>query len=227
MSAELKQNGERLYRGLSWLVTLLVPVALVLSAMRLIMTPAFLRIEYNMPYFPVDRYGFTTQDRLYWSRFALDYLVNSADISYLGDLKFENGEPIYNQRELGHMIDVKAAMRAALLAWYASLVILLALGIWAWRGAWWQEYRTGLRRGGWMTAIGIGLIVFFVLVSFGVFFVAFHNVFFDAGTWIFKYSDTLIRLFPERFWQDIFIYVGVLSVVIGLVLAFGLRERRL
>jgi hypothetical protein len=27
----------------------------------------------------------------------------------------------------------------------------------------------------------------------------FHQIFFSAGTWMFLYSDTLIRLFPERF----------------------------
>jgi uncharacterized membrane protein len=37
-----------------------------------------------------------------------------------------------------------------------------------------------------------------------VLFVGFHQVFFDAGTWTFAYSDTLIRLFPERFWQVAF-----------------------
>ena len=221
-----KSKGGSLYRGLSWFVTLLTPIALVLTAMRLIMTPAFLRFEYNLPYFPADPYGFTTEDRLYWSRFALDYLTNSADISYLADLKFENGQPIYNQRELDHMVDVKNAMRMALLAWYASLIILFGLAIWAWRGAWSAEYRAGLQRGGWITAGLIGTIVIIVLISFGVFFVAFHNVFFDPGTWIFNYSDTLIRLFPERFWQDIFIYVGLVSVFAGLALGFGLKNSR-
>jgi len=43
-----------------------------------------------MPYFPADEYGFTKEDRLKWAPFALDYLVNSADISYLGDLTFDD-----------------------------------------------------------------------------------------------------------------------------------------
>jgi integral membrane protein (TIGR01906 family) len=225
MSLDSDQTDTGFYLRISWLVTILVPIALVLSAMRLIMTPAFLRLEYNLPYFPVDRYGFTTQDRLYWSRFALDYLTNSADISYLADLQFENGQPIYNQRELEHMVDVKKAMRAALGVWYAALLLLIGIGLLAWRGGWWQEYRAGVRRGGWLSVILIGTIIVLVLLSFGIVFVAFHNIFFDPGTWVFNYSDTLIRLFPERFWYDIFLYVGLLSVSAGLALAFGLRDR--
>lgn len=215
----------KVYHVLAWLVSLLVPVVLVLTAMRLMMTPVFLRIEYNLPGFPPDRYGFTTQDRLYWSRFALDYLLNSADISYLADLQFEDGQPVYNQRELQHMVDVKIAVRWALWGWYLSLGLLVLLGVWAWRGGWLDNYQAGVARGGWLTAIALGVLILFVLLSFGVFFVAFHNLFFDPGTWIFEFSDTLIRLFPERFWRDIFIYVGALSLGAGLALGLFLRSR--
>jgi uncharacterized membrane protein len=37
-----------------------------------------------------------------------------------------------------------------------------------------------------------------------VLFVGFHQLFFDPNTWTFLFSDTLIRLFPERFWQVAF-----------------------
>jgi uncharacterized membrane protein len=64
-----------------------------------------------------------------------------------------------------------------------------------------------------------------MLLSFGVFFVAFHNVFFEPGTWVFYYSDTLIRLFPERFWRDIFLYVGGFAIISGLALGWGLKVK--
>src|SRR5688572_11015821 len=76
---------------LSWLVALLIPLALIGLGLRVLLTPLFLKIEYNMPYFPPDTYGFTKEDRLKWAPYALQYLVNNADISYLGDLKFEDG----------------------------------------------------------------------------------------------------------------------------------------
>ncbi len=74
-----------------------------------------------------------------------------------------------------------------------------------------------------MTVIFIGGILLFVLVAFGVIFVAFHNVFFEAGTWTFLYSDTLIRLFPERFWRDTFLAVGLLAGGAGIALAYLAR----
>ncbi|MEO0599678.1 MAG: DUF1461 domain-containing protein, partial [Chloroflexota bacterium] len=50
------------------------------------------------------------------------------------------------------------------------------------------------------------------------FFTQFHNVFFEQGTWRFYYSDTLIRLYPERFWFEASLVVGVLTVVGALVI---------
>ena len=93
-------------RILSWLIMFLVPVALMFLGQRLLLTHTFLQIEYLMPGFPADSYGFTQADRLHWSRLAVDYLVNDADISFLGNLIFPDGSPLYNERELSHMLDV-------------------------------------------------------------------------------------------------------------------------
>lgn len=211
--------------GFAWLVALLVPVALVLAVIRLLLTPAFLNFEYSLPDFPPDTYGFSQQDRLYWAQFAVDYLLNTEDITYLGDLRFENGQPLYNERELSHMLDVKVTVAAALRVWYAALLLLLGFGLGARWAGWWDSYLLGIRRGSWLTVFSLATIILLVFLSFGVLFVAFHNVFFQPGTWTFQYSDTLIRLFPERFWRDIFIYVGVLAAGAALLLIYILRPR--
>jgi integral membrane protein (TIGR01906 family) len=216
---------------LSYLVSLLIPLALIGTALRILLSPIFINIEYRMPYFPVDTYGFTQQERLHWAPFALDYLVNSADISYLGDLKFENGSPLYNERELSHMADVKNVVSGALRAWYVSLAILTLLAILAWRGKWIPDYINGLRRGGlWMIglAIALGLIAGIGIAInpnvFEQFFILFHSIFFKGDSWLFEFSDTLIRLFPIRFWEDAFLWVAVLALGGGAGLAFGLKR---
>ncbi len=212
-------------RILSGLGTILVPIALVLTAVRLLLTPAFVQFEYRTPNFPPDPYGFTQGDRLHWSQIALDYLLNDEGIDFLADLRFEDGTPLYNQRELGHMVDVKNVVQAALYLWYGTLIGLIGLGVLAWRGKWWWEYREALARGGWATIYLVGSVIVFVLIGFGIFFVAFHQVFFDPGTWTFAFSDTLIRLFPERFWRDTFLVLGALAGGGGLVLAYIFRRQ--
>jgi hypothetical protein len=170
---------------LSSLIALLVPIALIGLGLRILLSPLFLRIEYNMPYFPPDEYGFTKEDRLHWAPYALDYLTNNEDISYLADLKFDDGTPLYNERELSHMDDVKLVTQGALRVWYIILALLLGLGIWAWFGGWWPAYLLGLRRGGWLM-IGLAVIVGLIVVIgiainpnvFWNFFAGFHSLFF-------------------------------------------------
>jgi integral membrane protein TIGR01906 len=222
---------------LSWLVAILIPLALIGLSIRVLLSPIFYKTEYNMPYFPPDEYGFTKADRLKWAPYAVNYLVNNADISYLGDLKFDDGTPLYNERELSHMKDVKRVTQGALRAWFISLAVLVLLGVWAWFGRfaagpqWWDTYRLGLMRGGWLMvglAVTIGLVVVVGIAVnpnvFDTFFIAFHSLFFEGDSWIFLFSDTLIRLFPIRFWQDAFLWAAVIALGGGAALGLGLKS---
>jgi integral membrane protein (TIGR01906 family) len=212
-------------RALSLLATILVPIVLVLSGVRLMFFPFYRQIEYRLPTFPADSYGFTLEDRLYWSNFAVDYLLNDAGIEYLGDLRFADGTLVFNERELKHMVDVKVTVQIALRVWLIALGLLLAAGVWAYFGGGWSAYLAGLQAGGKLTLGLLGALLLFVIFGFGVFFVFFHNLFFQPGTWMFLWSDTLIRLFPEKFWQDIFIWVAVMASAAALALTVGLRPR--
>jgi integral membrane protein (TIGR01906 family) len=215
--------------ALSLIVTLLIPFVLLMLGARLLLSPAFLQIEYNLPGFPADPYGFTTEERIRWGTPSLIYLVNDQGISYLAELMFDNptgpGGPIYNARELSHMRDVKDVLQVLLKLWYAALAILIVFAVWARRADWLEAYIAGWRRGGFlMVALLLGFGVF-AATSFWDFFTWFHSLFFQGDSWQFFYSDTLIRLFPMRFWEDCFIYIGSFSLIVALVLIFGLRQK--
>ena len=46
------------------LLACLVPVVLVFLGLRVLLTSGFLSVEYRMPGFPRDQYGFSQSDRL-------------------------------------------------------------------------------------------------------------------------------------------------------------------
>jgi integral membrane protein (TIGR01906 family) len=217
---------------LTYLLTaLLTPLVLLGLALRLLLSPLFLQVEYRMPGFPADDYGFTRADRLHWAPFAVDYLVNNDEISYLADLRFDDGTPLYNERELSHMADVKRVTKGALNIFYGALAGLALLGLWSKRGEQWQAYCQGLRQGGWIMVGLAGTVAIIVLVGmflipdlFWAFFSGFHALFFEGNSWLFLYSDTLIRLFPMRFWQDTFLFAAVIAVLGGLGLALGIKR---
>jgi integral membrane protein (TIGR01906 family) len=221
----------RIPRAVSWLVTLLTPILLLGLSMRILLTPYFVRFEYNLPYFPADEYGFTKQDRLYWSSFALDYLLNTEDIRYLGRLNFEDGTQVFNDRERAHMEDVKAVVGHALTIWQGTLLGILVIGLFAWIGGWLNDFRQGMARGGRLMialAVTVGLIVIVGLTIssdvFWQFFTFFHKLFFEGDSWLFYYSDTLIRLFPLRFWQDAFLWAAAIALGGGFALTLSLRR---
>ncbi len=220
----------KLYLFLPWLLALFIPLALIGLGVRILLTPLFPNIEYRLPDFPADDYGFTLQDRLHWGPYGINYLLNNADISYLGDLKFADGRSLFNDRELSHMHDVKVVTQDFLLVWYLDLAILILLGLLAGRGKWLPAYIRGLKRGGWLTLglAGTAGVIATLGTSgsgdlFWQFFSDFHGLFFKGDTWLFAYSDTLIRLYPLKFWEDAVLYIGLIAALSALGLAFGLR----
>ena len=76
------------------------------------------------------------------------------------------------------------------------------------------------------TVVGGLTGVFFFDTAFEVF----HRVFFPAGTYLFDpRTDRLVQLFPEQFWVETTIGVGIVVIVLSAVLAWfsGRRAARL
>ncbi|MEJ5240986.1 MAG: TIGR01906 family membrane protein [Anaerolineales bacterium] len=211
---------------LSWLTALLVPLLLLSVALRLLLTPTFLRLEYGRASFPPDPYGFTQADRLHWAGYALEFIREPHPLSYLADLKLADGTPLFNERELRHMVDVQQVTLKALRIGDLTLATLLILGLIAIRFRVFPAYLRGLQRGGQLTLLLSALIGIFGALAFWDFFTYFHLLFFEGDTWLFNYSDTLIRLFPLQFWQDVFALAAIIVIAGALILAFSPRLAR-
>jgi integral membrane protein (TIGR01906 family) len=203
----------------SIIVSIMVPIFLLMSSIRILINPFFLDYEYNLPNFPADEFGFSTADRLEWGKLSLNYLTNNKDISFLADLKFDNGKPIYNERELSHMLDVKNLVQLMIKIWIGLIIALVAFGIWAWRGKWLKEFWKAVSFGGWLTLGLIALILVGVVLNFDALFTGFHKIFFTGDTWLFYADDTLIRLFPEKLWSDAFTFMGIFTLAGGVISA--------
>lgn len=225
-------NKSRTIRLTQVILQIVLVILLVLLAVRIILVTAnfWIPIEYRAPGFPQDRFGFSTQDRIFWSQVDVEYLLGDYDISYFDDYTLPDGAPMHNERELKHMQDVYELIKVVwkLLGWgaLAAILGLVFLGRFGSIGEVEQVLRSTAR---WtlllMIILGVGLVV-----GFGVFFVGFHRIFFEGDTWIFAYSDTFIRLYPERFWRDTFALVAGLTLieagVLYLIGRFGFTRSR-
>ncbi len=209
----------------SWAIALVVPLLLLLSSIRLLLTPVYVDLEYSLPGFPEDPNGMTFTERRQYAKLALEYLLNDEGVSFLGEQRFADGTPLYNQRELGHMEDVKELGKVLLNVWMLLLALMVGLAVAAPRLGFWETVRRGLNRGGQLTVGLIVLALIFVALSFNWLFTEFHHIFFEGDTWLFQFSDTLIRMFPLRFFQDVFIAIGVLTLLGGVGLWALTREK--
>lgn len=207
----------------SWLATLLVPVVLIFLGLRLLASSFFLDVEYRLPHFPNDEYGFTLEERLEYANECILYLTNKVDLDHLTALTFPDGSPIFNGRELSHLEDVKAVFEPATNLGFGLTLVLFGLLLVAQRRSWRGDVIRGVKRGGWVAFVFVAVIGGFAGLSFLTFFESFHAVFFQGDSWRFLYSDTLIRLFPLRFWQDAVIYLLVFVAFLGLLMGVALR----
>jgi integral membrane protein (TIGR01906 family) len=205
-----------------------IPLVLVLSWVCLLLTPVFINWEYGRASFPPDPFGFTVEDRLHWADISRQYLLNNQGIDFLANQRLPDGSPLYNARELRHMSDVKGVVHGAMILWVVSLVVALASILYlSLKEA--VGMARSLQYGAVLTIVLLAGILSLVTLAWDQFFVDFHRVFFQGNSWLFSYTDSLIRLFPVQFWQDCFLILAIGSALcaIGLWLLARWGERRL
>jgi integral membrane protein (TIGR01906 family) len=210
------------------LLAIFFPLVLLILAVRAVTSPLFLWVEYNRPGFPGDGYGFSTDDRMTYGSYAVDYLNNWAGPRYLGDLVHRSGDRLFKDGEVSHMADVKlvilSSFGAGVLLVLVSIIAILYLR---------RRSSGGVRRGLFAGSI-ITLVLILGLGTLAVlgwqqFFTEFHRIFFPEGSWTFSLDDTLIRLFPGQFWIDAGMVIAglvLVTAIVTLVLTWPTRRRR-
>lgn len=223
---QTNQPTNKLTDLLRWLVIITIPFFLTLVALRVL-------ISWNAPSYPEweygrispDRYGFTQEERQELAEATLAYLRQPEPaeevIFMLEDLRLPGtDEPLYFPGEISHMLDVKiVADQFRRLMWALGLVVVGGLAFLLAREETRPSGIDALYRGGLLTGgilLGMGLLI---LLAWNFVFVQFHELLFPPGSWTFRYTDSLIRLFPEQFWFDFgVVWVGAIFVL-GIILA--------
>lgn len=230
-----KRKDKKQFRSRGIFFTILaviLPYILLMNSVLLVFTKGFLEHEYHLSDFPKDPYGFTLEERIEYGNASVDYITSfesddAADAKFAA-LKMKDGSPLFNERELSHMKDVRIVFRNAravlsVMVLYVLFVILLVCrNIDAISGL-----CDALLWGGGLSLGILGLILVLILIGFDSFFTTFHSIFFSSGTWLFWESDSLIRLFPEKLWVDGFTLAGGLAVFFSvLIIVIALTARK-
>ena len=213
--------------ALRWVLVISIPLFLLLSNLYLFLSPSFIGYEYSKGSWPLPpRYD--DQERREVAKAVLYYLRSPEEISYLGELADAEG-PLFNERELIHLVDVKVLARRALhLHGVLGLLIVGAVVILLFYPEGRKALPGSLLQGSVLTFLLFGLVGVFAAAGFDTFFVGFHRTFFAGDSWIFDRWDTLIQLFPLPFWFDAAISWVGLTLGEAAILGVGayLWERR-
>lgn len=228
---ERERAGETkpvLARVLQVMIAVFFPVMLLAAAIRAVATPLFLWVEYHRPGFPADSYGFSTDDRMTYGSYAVDYILNFSGPRYLGELMTPSGESLYLESEVSHMADVKSVLTMVFIAALAMAVLSVIACVYLAR-----RYPGGIRRGLFagavLTLVLVGALIVLAVLGWESFFTQVHSIFFANGNWTFRLDDTLIRLFPAQFWMDAGIAIAglvLLSCLAVLIAAWPTKSRR-
>jgi len=205
-------------RSLKLLIALLIPAIVIGTAVRLLATDQYLAIEYSRAGFPRDMYGYSAEKRLELASTDVHYVRAHLPDDALARETLD-GAPVYNPREVAHMEDVRAVFQWVLGIWYLGLVLVVFLVAVLWQDGRLDEIASAMRWGGLLTSALTSAIAILAILAWQAWFESFHRLFFDKGSWLFSYSDTLIRLFPVDFWSDATLTITGLSLGGGLLLA--------
>jgi integral membrane protein (TIGR01906 family) len=193
-------------------IPILFPLMLLLVWLGILLSPVFIQLEYRRPGFPPDPFGFSTEERIHWADVSRIFLLSGERPEYYSQFTLRDGSPLYNEREIQHMVDVQKLVAKAMLLLAICGPIFLAAAIYLL-----AKDRSALRKSLSIAASITLLLLLATAVGAALvwdwIFVTFHHVFFTGDTWLFPYSDSLIRLFPVEFWQD-----TVVTAVAGILL---------
>lgn len=205
-------------------LALAFPILLIALGVRLVATPLFLWIEYHRPGFPADNWGMSTEQRMTYGSYGLDYIMNLAPPEYLGGLLSHEGGMLFQGQEVSHMTDVRHVIQWGFLVAVILLVFSVISCLYLHRRA--PGAASGaLFFGAWLTIALLVVLLVIAVLAWETFFALFHSLFFDAGTWTFRITDTLIRLYPTQFWMDAAIAVALVAVIGAFVTMLITRPR--
>jgi integral membrane protein (TIGR01906 family) len=166
--------------------------------------------------------GYTTEQlRSVTNAILADLVIGPAAFDVTLD-----GVPVLEPRERQHMVDVSVVFQRFFLI--AAGSALLIAGAFAFartrhdRAVLWRRLsRTGLVIALVTVVGGVGGVLVFDRA-----FALFHELFFPPGSWTFdSASEKLVQLFPEQFWVETTIAVGVVVIALSLLLWwFGARR---
>jgi integral membrane protein (TIGR01906 family) len=141
------------------------------------------------------------------------------------DAAFAGDPPLLNDRERSHMGDVSRLVQLLAGITLVALLVAVVTGLLL-RHEPGRQGKVMVIAAGAIGAVALVLALVFA-VAFDAAFLAFHQLFFPPGTYLFEPGSKLITLFPGGFWFDASLAAGGAIILTALAVAvIGLQRGR-
>lgn len=202
---------------------------LFIVCMPILLLTASVTWAVNSPW--LYRYGFEKYDVGDTAGLAQSELDNTAaglidyfnsDDEEISLTVVKDGEPfqLFNEREVGHLRDVKGLFRLVywlLLGTLVYALVYIGLSVFMWRDR--RRMAWGLFGGGCLSLALMAVLGLGTLVNFDWLFRQFHLISFANDLWMLDPTkDYLIMLFPRGFWYDAALFCALVTAVGALIL---------
>ena len=200
-----------------------IPIFLVLSNVRVAATEQRV-YEYSFSQYDADLVTGIERSELDRAASEIIGYFRDDDADALDIRVADGGEiaPLFNQREVLHMRDVRDLMRATFRLHEIAFVYIVgyvaAVFLWSGERPLRRLAQQAMISGGATVALLAGAAIG-VLVGFDRLFTQFHLLSFSNDLWkLSPARDHLIQMFPQGFWFDVTLAVGVATIVQGLAI---------
>ncbi len=200
-----------------------IPIFLVLSNVRVAATEQRV-YEYSFSQYDADVVTGIERSELDRAASEIISYFRSDDADALDIRVADEREivPLFNQREVLHMRDVRDLIRATFRLHEIAFVYIVgyvaAVFLWSGERPLRRLAQQAMIAGGATVALLAGAAIG-VLVGFDRLFTQFHLLSFSNDLWkLSPARDHLIQMFPQGFWFDVTLAVGVATIVQGLAI---------
>jgi integral membrane protein (TIGR01906 family) len=203
-------------RRAPWIVGVLLAISvallIALAGPLLLFNPWFVSVEQARTDVPV-RLGTTQAEVDRVTGEILGEIWTGGDFA----VSLDGAQPLLTDAERSHMRDVGSLVRLLGTVLVVGVLVLLACLLLLRR----EPSRIGALLLSAASAVGLAALLIGLLfaVAFDQAFLAFHEIFFSQGNFLFGPDSNLLRLFPEPFWFDATLIAGASILVTAVVVA--------
>lgn len=199
------------------LLIFIFPLFLMLTNLYPLLSLSFIKYEYSRDDFPKSEV-FNDEERVSIAKAIILYLRTNEDIASLRDIN--DDYPVFKEKELSHLIDVNILIDKMFLAQkFFGLLMIVLISLLLKEKTIRKKVFFYVILGCLVTILIVGLLTVSIHLNFNYFFINFHRIFFMNESWVFGPLDTLIQLFPEKFWFDALQALMLLTVIEALLLS--------